>query len=140
MRQAKIPKLKAGGGKAAVEAIRVFGGGTFDLKALTAPLPELMDHRDKDVREQGAALFVELRRARGDGPLFAQLKAQKVTEDRIKTMKETPLPERAAESAESALSLSAKGQRGCTHALAHRGGARAACPPWTPRPRPRLVI
>ena len=88
----KIPKLKAGGARAAVEAMRVFGGGSVDAKALTGRLPELLDHRDKDVREQGAALLVELRRARGDGPVFAQLKALKLTEDRIATMREAPLP------------------------------------------------
>ena len=88
----KIPKLKAGGARAAVEAMRVFGGGSVDAKALTGRLPELLDHRDKDVREQGAALLVELRRARGDGAVFAQLKALKLTEDRIATMREVPLP------------------------------------------------
>ena len=90
--EAKIPKLKAGGARAAVEAMRVFGGGSVDAKALTGRLPELLDHRDKDVREQGAALLVELRRARGDGAVFAQLKTLKLTEDRIATMREAPLP------------------------------------------------
>ena len=47
--------------EAAVEAMRAFGA-VLDVKALTTPLPELMDHRDKAVREEGAQLLAELPR------------------------------------------------------------------------------
>ena len=86
----KVPKTAKAAAKAFSTALHAFGAAPFELKAVPAPtLVGLLEHRDKGVRDEGAALVGYLRLYRGDG-FFKDFKGY--SEEKIGALKAAPLP------------------------------------------------
>lgn len=87
--KSKVPKTIAASLKASSEVLAC-GGAAFDAQPHIKALPDLLQHRDKSVRDEAAGMLGVIRLHHGDG-VFKELKA--VPEDRLVALREAPLPE-----------------------------------------------
>jgi cytoskeleton-associated protein 5 len=94
--KSKVPKTIAASLKASSQVLAICGGAAFDAQPHIKALPDLLQHRDKSVREEAAGMLGVIRLHHGDS-VFKELKA--VPEDRLVALKGAPLPESRLDSA-----------------------------------------
>ena len=85
----KVPKVRAAAAKVLAQLVRSFRPGVLDLNAISPVLAGICEHREKAVRDEGAALVGELRLIRGDGFLTS---IKGLPKDKADALKEAPLP------------------------------------------------
>eukprot|EP00967_Tisochrysis_lutea_P157938 scaffold321766_cov27-Tisochrysis_lutea.AAC.1 len=88
--KAKVPKAIASALKASAEVLALCGGGAFDAQPQIKALADMLQHRDKLVRDEATALVGVIRLHYGDG-IFKELKS--IGDDRIAALKAIGLPE-----------------------------------------------